>query len=162
MYRRHFKEWIERSLYTFHDDDAFTPAFSYAAGTAGNFESPAYAALGKTPHTHGGYRLYSARATLAYSAPYIVINEAAAAANAFNPLAGPNVHPLIDSESFTYLMDHTHDPGRRPALGTNVYRELHALGGARRGHRTEPSAGCGNSPSGVRCRFALHGSFDRH
>ena len=108
MYRRHFKEWIERSLYTFHDDDAFTPAFSYAAGVAGRFESPAYAALGKTPHTHGGYRLYSARATLSYSAPYIVTNEAAAAANAFNPLAGPNVHPLIDSESFTYLMDHTH------------------------------------------------------
>ena len=108
MYRRHFKEWVERSLYTFHEDDAFTPAFSYAAGTGGNFEAAAYTALGKTPHTHGGYRLYSARATLAYSAPYIVTDEVAAAANPFDPLAVLNVHPVIDSESFTYLMDHTH------------------------------------------------------
>ena len=103
---------------TFHDDDAFTPAFSYAAGTGGNFETAAYTALGKTPHTHGGYRLYSARATLAYSAPYIVTDEVAAAANPFDPLAVLNVHPVIDSESFTYLMDHPHDSGRKPAPGT--------------------------------------------
>ena len=119
MYRRHFKEWVERSLYTFHEDDAFTPAFSYAAGTGGKFEAAAYTALGKTPHTHGGYRLYSARATLAYSAPYIVTDEVAAAANPFDPLAVLNVHPVIDSESFTYLMDHTHmtpDVNRRLEL----------------------------------------------
>ena len=68
---------------------------------------------------HGGYRLYSARATLAYSAPYIVTDEVAAAANPFDPLAVVNVHPVIDSESFTYLMDHTHmtpDVNRRLEL----------------------------------------------
>ena len=96
LWRRHYTEWIHRSLHTFGEDDAFTPAFDY--GHHDKF-SIAYDVLEKEPHTDGGYRIYSNEALLRYRAPLIVTDPALA-----NPNAAPP--PPIETAHFTYLMDH--------------------------------------------------------
>ena len=93
MYRRHFNNWIWRSLHTFKKDDAFLDPFDYAATAAENYLSAPFrpdGELGMEPQLKGGYRLYSAQVQVQWNAPLVVVDPA---------LAGPqNAPPQILTE----------------------------------------------------------------
>ena len=128
MYRRHFNNWIWRSLHTFKKDDAFLDAFHYGDLPAlipdplnpngphiqppvpvGDGQPFSYLSepfrqpngdLGMEPMLEGGYRLYSTQAQVQYDAPLVLVDQALV-----QPF--PQQPPQILTEPFSILMDHT-------------------------------------------------------